>query len=321
MLAPMKRFCIYLTALILPIAILLGIGEYMVRQVPNSYSHKEKCIRKYHDQLETLVLGNSHSFYGIKPQLLDGSAFNLANVSQTFPYDRFLLEKYPYPKLHTVVLTVSYPSFFEQRLEEGRFWYLCSYYKIYMDCPDHSDFSYYNFEASNMDNYRKKLELYLKHSSRIDCDAYGWGTTYKLSRKDMKAWNDGSGAVEAVGRHTYTWDEAVENARINFPAVKGIADFCNGKNIRLFLVTTPCTPEYNALVDQRQLKEMYVLVDSLRKTNEFVHLDYMQDKRFAGDDFFDSDHLSVVGAEKFSKILNNDIHSIKQGETGIPYAK
>ena len=36
----------------------------------------------------------------------------------------------------------------------------------------------------------------------------------------------------------------------------------------------------------------------------------LKDSRFEADDFFDSNHLSEVGAIKFTKILNHDIESL-----------
>ena len=45
-------------------------------------------------EVETIVLGNSHTYYGIRPELLPYAAVNLANVSQTLDIDLLLLEYY-----------------------------------------------------------------------------------------------------------------------------------------------------------------------------------------------------------------------------------
>jgi hypothetical protein len=46
-----------------------------------------------------------------------------------------------------------------------------------------------------------------------------------------------------------------------------------------------------------------------RGLNSYV--DYLKDHRFEANDFYDSNHLSDVGAIKFTKILDNDINSLK----------
>ena len=48
----------------------------------------------------------------------------------------------------------------------------------------------------------------------------------------------------------------------------------------------------------------------MTKEYNISYLDYMKDTRFNADDFHDSNHLSDVGATKFSKILKADIDNL-----------
>ncbi len=64
---------------------------------------------------------------------------------------------------------------------------LCSYisgllivYKVYMDCPYHSDFSKYNFELFHLPVYAGKLQSLFQSQSDILCDSLGWGKNYSL---------------------------------------------------------------------------------------------------------------------------------------------
>ena len=52
---------------------------------------------------------------------------------------------------------------------------------------------------------------------------------------------------------------------------------------------------------------MYELTRQFQQANNLIYLDYLKDPRFIANDFFDSNHLSDIGAEKFTKILNEDI--------------
>ena len=52
---------------------------------------------------------------------------------------------------------------------------------------------------------------------------------------------------------------------------------------------------------------MYEVIRKFQKECAVPYFDYLKDPRFVADDFYDSNHLSDIGAEKFTKILNEDI--------------
>lgn len=57
------------------------------------------------------------------------------------------------------------------------------------------------------------------------------------------------------------------------------------------------------------MQRTYKLIDSLANEYNLKYFDYMKDKRFNKEEYFyDGDHLSEVGAEKFSKILKQDLN-------------
>jgi len=57
---------------------------------------------------------------------------------------------------------------------------------------------------------------------------------------------------------------------------------------------------------------MYELTHKFVQENNLPYFDYLKDPRFKADDFYDSNHLSDVGAIKFTKILDKDIRSIER---------
>lgn len=304
----MKRFLIYFFSVLVPIVIILGIGEYIVRQVPNPYKYKEEWMEKHHDEVEVLVLGGSHTFYGVKPEMLGDKAFSLANTSQGLIYDYFLFNKFDCPNLQVLVMQFSYPTFFGGRLEDGGAWGRAIFYKIYMDYPEHSVFSRYNYEFTNMRIFREKLKKYFNPPEDVGYDKYGWGTLYRLSEKDTLRWNNGSEAAEAAKRHTVdNWDKALLISKEKYAMLENMASFCKKNNILFVLITTPCWKDYVNNLDKRQLSTMYDLISQFQKNNDVVYLDYMRDDRFEPNDFYDSNHLSDIGAVKFSKILRDDI--------------
>lgn len=304
----MKRFLIYVFSVLVPVALILGVCEYLVRQVPNPYKYKEEWMEKHHNEVETLILGGSHMFYGVKPDLLGNNAFNLANTSQGLKYDYFLFNKFDCPNLSVLILPISYSTFFGGKIENGSEWYRAIFYRIYMDYPEHSVFSRYNYEFTNMRVFRVKLRSYFNPSKDLGFDEYGWGSIYRLADKDTVKWNNGSEAIEAAKRHTSkNWEKALSNAKEKYAMLEDIASICKKKNILLVLITTPCWRDYTNMLDKRQLSTMYDLISQFPKSHDVVYLDYLRDDRFEPNDFYDSNHLSDIGAVKFSKILRDDI--------------
>ena len=305
----MKRFLIYFFSVLVPIVLILGIGEYLVRQVPNPYKYKEEWMEKHHGEVEILVFGASHTYYGIKPDLLGEKAFSLANNSQSLKYDYYLLNKFDCPNLKMIVLQVSYPTLFFGNLEDSFEWYRAINYKIYMDYPEHSDFSRYNFEFTNMEVFKAKLCKYFNPTEDVGFDKYGMGTAYKLSNKDSATWNEAS-AIVAVKSHTVKdgdWDTAMRNLKEKCGILDDIVSMYQKRDILMVMVTTPCWEEYVKLIDEHQWAIVKKVASDYSKRRNVFYFDYFKDNRFNSDDFYDSNHLSDVGAVKLTKILKDDI--------------
>jgi len=302
----MKRFLIYFFSVLVPVVLILGIGEYFVRQVPNPYKYKEEWMENHHGEVEVLILGASHVYYGVKPDLLSDKAFSLANNAQGLEYDDYLLNKFDCPNLKTIVLQISYPTLFRDRYEDGVDWYRAINYKIYMDYPEHSDFSRYNFEFTDLPVFRAKLRKYFNPAEDVGFDKYGMGTLYKLSNKDTADWNEDA-AEAPIWDTVQDWDKAMRNLKEKCDLLDDIVSICQKRNILLVLVTTPCWKDYVKRLDKRQLTTMYEVLLDYGKRRNVVYFDYLSDNRFISDDFYDRDHLSDIGAVKFTKILKDDI--------------
>lgn len=304
----MKKFLECFVIFIIPIIIILIPIEYLLRQLPNPYTFKYEWMQNNAKNVEVLVFGSSHSFYGIRPEFIDGVAFNLANPSQGLQQDYNLLKYWAneYKHLNTIICPISAFSFFDD-LEKGNEAYRCRYYKIYMDFDMYPDISWYNLELSHLSSAQVKISKLLTDENDIGCDSCGWCPSYTLSKKNLLIWNDGSEAKAAAMRHSIRRPDL---AALNYQYLKYIADFCITHKIRMILVTTPCWHTYCENLDKNQLSEMYSLIHKLQKGYNLQYLDYLNDDRFVSEDFYDSNHLSDIGAAKFSKQLNEDIKKL-----------
>lgn len=304
----MRKFLKTCVLFVLPIIVAAILVEIIVRRVPNPYKYKYEWMMCQSESVETLVLGSSHTFYGVRTGLMGNKAFNLANVSQSINIDLSLLQYWAdrYKNLKTVIIPISYSTWFSHGLENGPESYRCRYYKIYMDCDLYSDCCLlkYNLEISDVRTALGKLDKLFKRQTDCGCDEYGWGNTYTLREKNLVKWNDGTEAAAAVKRHTSNCWDYVEN---NYALMGRIADFCRSREIRLVLITTPCWSSYYENLNPDQVTKMYELTHRLQAEYGLDYFDYLADSRFVDDDFFDSNHLSDIGAEKFTKILCADL--------------
>ena len=172
-------------------------------------------------------------------------------------------------------------------------------HETYMDCPYHSDFSRYSAEMFHSSVYFGKLGNWLCGRTDMRCDSLGWGMDYSLARKPEDINHNNS--ITTVRRHTAeTWDYLGENCFY----VDRIAAYCRSRDIRLVLITTPTWHTYYEHLDRKQLNRMYEVVHTIPDAEYY---DYLKDGRFVEDDFYDADHLSDVGAKKFTLILRDEV--------------
>lgn len=295
----MPRFIKLILLFAAPILLFFAAGECYVERLPNPARDKHEWMTAHHDEVTTLVLGDSHAFYGIRPDQLADSAYSLAMTSQTLRYDDFLLHHYPMPRLRNVVLSVSYFTLWEDFESLGGQDHLISRYHIYMGCRMHRAPQYY-LECMHRREFIERLRS-LYQPSQLSWDAHGWGDNYTLDRRDAD-WDNGS---QRAADNTYT-DTTVVQLNENF--LLDIIAYCRDRNVRLTLVNTPTTASFRQHEAQRQLDvNRQTLQRILRQHPEVQYLDYEADPDFTADDFYDSDHLSDVGASKLSKKIRQHL--------------
>ena len=295
----MKRFLLRSLCFLFPALLALVAVEVYVRSLPNTYKYKEAWMRKNGERVHTLLLGNSHAYFGLVPTVLGDSVFSLANVSQRLEHDRFLLKRYAgtCPHLKTVILVADNSNLFDVPMEEdepGR----ATYYQLYMGYAKHSVLSRYGFELSSMSNFWGKV---LRHWKRdmADCDSMGWGCGYVASKR-----NPADFQPERIREHHFhDWSSTLANRR----DVDSIASWCQNRRVRLVLLMTPVSSGYTKKAEPWQLGYVRSVADSCRQAYGAQVADYSCDPRFSDDDFFDPDHLSDDGARKFSRILASEL--------------
>lgn len=303
----MKKFLIYIGVFSLSLILLAGGIEYMLRQVPNSFSYKKLLLEKKRNEIKTLILGNSVVNYGINPTFLCDSTYNFALSGQWFHFNQLMLERYinKMPNLKNIIWGIASYSLWMDDIDDVDI----VYHNIYMDIRANDNLLPMS-ELIQLRGYalRKWSKYYLANGVTMYCDSLGFDNSY-LPEKRSKHWLED---IPALVKHQCSWkdkDKYGELYRANIRRMHEVAKLCHERGIHLYLVMPPIHPDYYRLADKKQLElTLKAASEIASQWNNVSCYNYFNDYRFTDDDFYDGNHLnSTVGATKFSKILKNDL--------------
>ena len=300
----MKKFWLHILKIILPIFIFFLVLEIAIRKIPNDYQLKKAYLDKNASKINTLILGSSHSFYGINPEYFSKHTFNAAYVSQTLDLDEELLQIYKekFSNLETVIIPISYASLFETLETDVEKWRLKNYI-LYYGFENKYRFKD-NFETLNHDillNIKKTVKFYVFDISFITSSNMGWGTNFS-SKSNQKF----EGEFTAK-KHT------VNNFKLfdaNLKNLQKIIQLCQKKKVKILFITTPTHTSYYKNVNKMQLlKTTNTIYELVQKNPNCEYLNLLDSEKFIATDFHDADHLNEIGAKKLSLFLDKKINS------------
>lgn len=297
----LKNFCLF----ILPLVLVGGSIESLVRNIPNDYSYKSQYLDQNADEIEALFLGSSHAYRDINPAFIDVNSFNAAYVSQSLYYDYQILQKYEdnWLRLRYIIISVSYFSLYYELEDSPEAWRVKNY-SIYYSMMTSSHVSDYSELFSNrLDiNLQRIHSYYSVGQSPITTSDLGWGG---LAMSSMEFDLAEKGKI-AAQRHTAV--DAVlfdENVAI----LKSIISFADSRNVKVIFYTPPAYKTYVENLNDMQLshtvKTMMELDDAYPNV---VYVNFLTSDLFDEKDFYDADHLNESGAVKFTleieKLIN-----------------
>ena len=301
----MKRFIIQTILVVSPIIIGLSVMEYCLRSIPNDYSYKRNFFEHNSEKIEYLILGSSHSYYGIDPTYIDGFAFNASHISQSIDYDYEIFKRYngQFKKLKTIIIPIDYFTLFS-RVSTGVESWRVKNYEIYYginksyNIKDH--FELLNFKFSK--NLTRCLS-YLKNRKKnsITCSELGYGNLLK-KQKDLN-----ETGISAAKRHTKNDQKFYSK---NLQILEDFVKHSNEKGVNIIFITFPAYHTYTENLNKHQLnKTMATIKDIVNRNPQNLYFNFLYDQDFDATHFQDADHLNKKGAqllsEKINLILNN----------------
>ncbi len=319
----MKKFILKTIFFLLPILVLAVIMEVALRAIPNDYKQKRNYMDSHSDEIEVLVLGSSHSLYGINPKYFSQKTYNMAYVSQSLDLDYKILEKYHnrFKNLKTIIVDISYFSLYAT-LETGPEPWRAKNYNIYYGIPTSKATNNFEVLTNKLDiNYGRMKSYYTKKikndkafiDSTFTTKMYdGW-----ISLKPAKTTDDlEETGVAAAKRHTY---DITERSRVEIHdeltnVLGKIVDWSKQKNVKVVFVTTPTYKTYYSRINADQWDNTHKIIEDICQKNSncrYINLLKNEGNLFTEKDFSDADHLSETGAEKMSKLINQFLTSTK----------
>ena len=310
----MRKFLTKIIFISLPLIIAAVLMEVLLRNIPNDYLLKKEYLDKHSSEIETLILGSSHTFYGLNPVYFSKNTFNESHISQTLDYDFKLLQKYEsgFDNLKTIVLPISYFSLFEKLESTTESWRVKNYI-IYYEINKPNDLIHHTEILSNrLDINLKRLKAYyISDRTMITCNELGWGKDYNSQYAMDLAESGKTSAIRNTSKDLYSDQQQTilkENKRI----LKDIIEWSRQRKITLILLTTPVFETYSRDLDKTQL---YITIETATnldlENDNCIYLNWLNDTSFYGEDFYDADHLSEIGAEKLSHSIDDVINDLE----------
>lgn len=315
----MKRFIVNIFVLSTILLFVSVCIELLLYLKPNVYSYKRKYIEVHLNEIETLILGNSHIEFALKPELLGRHCFNFASAGRSTIYDVELAKRYipQMKRLQVVIMPIDYTAFSfgrektdlppqnDRNLENT---YKCMYYK-YMGLRV-DGFWFWSEILNSKLNYMGRF-IQSKEEAR-ECDSLGY------IKRDIRqrGFNWQNTALPPLIDTSMKIDK--EKQTLLYQQYLTLAKLTHDKGCRLVLLGTPMYKTYQKIMNKRVCQERTLFVHQLQnECNNVEYYDFTYDKHFMPNDFDDASHLVESGAIKFSKIINNILrhkkaHFLKQ---------
>lgn len=305
----MKRFFKTILVFLIPIFMVTAIFEIYLRKKNTVYEEKLEGLISGYNNIELLILGNSHSLNNVDPNQFQVNAYNMAASNQSIYFDKRITLKHidSLKNLRYVMISIDYHSLYFSSQGIRDTWSYYDYGIKYKNKKEQlSDISYFWF------GYTPKITLsiikdgILKkiHGELTDADQVikGW---MPLNGQDKSSFSD-NGLESRANYFLREVRKSAESKEILIDLEDFIIEL-KKRDIQPILFTMPMYKGIYDLLDENHLIRNRENVNYLSKKFEIRYLDFTRDSVYNKLFFFNSDHLNKKGAILFSNNLNKSI--------------
>lgn len=289
---------------LVPVILVFAAAEIFYRTVDNNYTLKNEQIYEQADTIETLVMGDSQSFFGINPSYFEDQTFSFANISQSVYFDEILINKHldSLSNLKTVILPLGVNSLSQKVNTFDEVWRKYFYKaQMHVEVPIISDYDLKNYSLTLTKRFKQTVRTVKKRvleGTLVGCELNGWANYYRTEESlDLE-----KTAKYIIGVHSDDNFDFEENLQ----RLRSIIETCEKRNIKTKIVFMPVSNIYANGINNVKVKAMDDLFINLKK--DYKNVDYLNiynEGSFSDGDFYDANHLNTKGAIKCSKIIND----------------
>jgi hypothetical protein len=303
---------------LLPVIIILGYIEYKLYHIPNGYNKKRNYLECQLNSIQVLVLGSSQALHGINPDCFSCRGFNVANNSQSLFYDTQIALKYidRMKQLKCVMVSLSYFALWNQLEDLPEDWRDSFYYYYW-------DIKYPGLKMLNAKNYSLIMLYGTQNALQYTVERFhvdlapemspnGWIKIDSIHNNPQISY--ASGKKRVVFHNKIRFEKRFNE---NIAILENFIRECKKRNIDVAIITPPVYETYYKYADPQVCRRNNEAILFLCKQYGCTFHDYFTDVRFNFIDFNDNDHLNFMGADKFSRILNEDIVSAYSKNTSL----
>ncbi|MDC7995298.1 hypothetical protein [Altibacter sp. HG106] len=304
----MKRsFFISLLWFFLPMVLLAGLIEAATRNIPTSYAYIAPYLDAHAEDVEVLLLGSSQMKDAIDAKALSLPALNLASGNQHHDTDFALLKQLLplLPKVHTVVLEVSY-SHFELPHNGPTFWkhaYPLHYYNV----NAYQRTTYFKDELLFLANppvmFERLKNHYITKEDPAGFNSVGFDTLNYAGKFQNLHYDPNK--IAARDHFKINQQPNLSLYRNNVAYLKEMIAYLQKRNIRVVVFQAPMYKTYlsqrnpEILMRREQALEAILVPSHIERFN--VEADTTQ---FHVTDYWNESHLNPDGAAKATALLN-----------------
>jgi len=284
---------------IVPILISFFIIELLTRNSNSIYKHKWEGFIAEAENIEVLILGNSHAADGIDPTQFDLKAYNMAFGSQSLYFDEAITMKNlnKMKNLKYVLISVDYHTLYSDH-NELRDIYYHYYYGI-----DYKDTNYWKEDISMLLEYglRNSVKLHILNPTYIFKN--GYSGSYKETNYESLTREKGRERVEM-----FKLNRGVNMQIVN--RLNNFVEILKNNNITPIIITLPCHKNYRDFLDKKIIEENLKNINNLCLKYNIRYYNYLNEP-LPDSLFYNVDHLNFKGAKFFSLELNRLINNMK----------
>ena len=308
-----KKIFVFIAPIGFVLCLMLVINAFIAKReygitMENQIKQQFSTIQSH--TYDTIILGNSRLYRGINPELLDTDCYNFA-----FDNDSFLECYYKLKYLASVqrlpnyvILGVDYFefSFVSAGMQATYDLYFDKEYdEILENCQSLS----FSNNKVNIDAKINKLLNSLFISNYYNTLSYIYNRYIRQDKRISYVSDTGQYCIypqptASEGDFLTRSSDIMDEQKV---AYQNIITFCKDNNIHLVLVMLPLREiELDCYTDETKAK-----IDNMFSSDlQIQYINYSKLSEFSISDFMDDTHLNLIGADKFSKILNEDLNRI-----------